>query len=77
MFTAPPNLAHEARTDNPHQVTAAQVGAYTKQETDDLRSALQATISAQISNLQTQINNLQTQMGQLTVTATGVNRWIG
>lgn len=27
-------LAHEAKTDNPHGVTAAQAGAYTKAETD-------------------------------------------
>ena len=26
---------HEADHDNPHQVTAHQVGAYTQQETDD------------------------------------------
>ena len=28
------DTAHEGRTDNPHSVTAGQVGAYTKEETD-------------------------------------------
>src|SRR5690554_4715661 len=47
---------HVDSTDNPHQVTAGQVGAYTKGETDDLlddkadQSALNATNQA-ISDL--------------------------
>ncbi len=32
-------LAHTNRTDNPHRVTAAQVGAYTKEQTDGAISA--------------------------------------
>ena len=32
--TSAPDLEHSTRTDNPHQTTAAQVGAYTTAETD-------------------------------------------
>jgi hypothetical protein len=35
-----PNLGHDARTDNPHQVTAAQVGAYTQAQIDALLTAV-------------------------------------
>jgi hypothetical protein len=33
--TGDPDLSHATRTDNPHQTTAEQVGAYTVAETDD------------------------------------------
>jgi microcystin-dependent protein len=35
-LSAPPDLVHSTRTDNPHQTTADQVGAYTKAQVDDL-----------------------------------------
>ena len=38
-ITASPDLAHETRTDNPHAVSAAQVGAYTEAEADALLAA--------------------------------------
>jgi hypothetical protein len=41
-----PNLAHEARTDNPHQVTAAQVGAYTAAEADTSATAIAAAAAS-------------------------------
>lgn len=34
--SAPPDLEHESRVDNPHETTAAQVGAYTTAATDAL-----------------------------------------
>lgn len=41
-----PNLGHEARTDNPHQTNAAQVGAYTVQAVDALLASRDAAIGA-------------------------------
>ena len=38
--------AHEARKDNPHTVTAAQAGAYTKEETDEAIDAKVEQIGA-------------------------------
>ncbi|WP_298962197.1 hypothetical protein [uncultured Methylobacterium sp.] len=35
-LSAPPDLLHAARTDNPHGTTAEQVGAYTKAQVDAL-----------------------------------------
>ena len=43
-ITAPPDLVHAARTDNPHLTTAGQVGAYTTAQAD-------SAIAAAISNL--------------------------
>ena len=40
-MSVPPDLTHSGRTDNPHQVTAAQVGAYTKVEADAQLTDLQ------------------------------------
>lgn len=43
---------HENRTDNPHQVTAHQVGAYTQQETDDhISDALSGEVGGWLGNL--------------------------
>lgn len=39
-----PTLGHEARTDNPHQVTAAQVGAYTQPQIDALLTAVASDV---------------------------------
>lgn len=48
--------AHVANTSNPHNVTAAQVGAYTKAQSD-------ASLNAATSGLQTQINGKQNTLG--------------
>jgi hypothetical protein len=39
-MSAAPDLAHAARTDNPHAVTAAQVGAYTTAQADAAMDAI-------------------------------------
>lgn len=53
---------HAGRTDNPHQVTASQVGAYTKSETDDaISDALSGNVGGWLGNLTvTQVNALTT-----------------
>ncbi len=42
---APPDVSHAGRTDNPHSVTAAQVGAYTTTQTDSAINAALASIN--------------------------------
>ena len=43
---------HAGRTDNPHQVTAFQVGAYTRQETEDrINDALSGEVGGWLGNL--------------------------
>src|SRR5690554_7516080 len=55
---------HVDSNENPHQVTAGQVGAYTKQESDDLlddkadQSALNATNQA-VSNLDDRVDTAE------------------
>jgi hypothetical protein len=44
--TGDPDLSHATRTDNPHQTTAEQVGAYTTNQTDD---AIDAAIAAEVA----------------------------
>jgi hypothetical protein len=44
--TGDPDLSHATRTDNPHQTTAEQVGAYTTDETND---AIDAAIAAEVA----------------------------
>lgn len=47
-----PNLAHETDYDNPHNVTAAQVGAYTTSQVDSALLALQTALYAYIANFE-------------------------
>ena len=43
---------HAGRTDNPHNVTAGQVGAYTKQETEDrISDAISGEVGGWLGNL--------------------------
>lgn len=44
---------HVVRRDNPHEVTASQVGAYTKAETDALVSANKTTVDSALSSTST------------------------
>jgi hypothetical protein len=44
--TGDPDLSHATRTDNPHQTTAEQVGAYTTDETNDAIAAAIASEAA-------------------------------
>lgn len=57
VLSAPPDLDHASRTDNPHATTASQVGAYTKAEVDgaiaDVESGIPAVaLSAALDDLQ-------------------------
>jgi hypothetical protein len=48
-IAAAPDLAHAGRTDNPHETTAAQVGAYTGAQVDDMLDDAIAAINNTIS----------------------------
>jgi len=48
--TGDPDLAHSTRSDNPHQVTAEQVGAYSKQQSDNQFTAEIAARTAMITD---------------------------
>ena len=47
---------HEADHNNPHVVTAAQVGAYTTTQTNSLLASLQTTLQASITTVQANLN---------------------
>ncbi|MGV1352838.1 hypothetical protein, partial [Klebsiella pneumoniae] len=51
--TGAPDLDHASRTDNPHQTTAAQVGAYTTGQVDALLAPLAPRISPNLSGTPT------------------------
>ena len=44
-ISAPPDIEHATRTDNPHDTTAGQVGAYTTAEVDAIAGTLAAAIA--------------------------------
>jgi len=89
VFTTAPDLVHAGRTDNPHSVTAAQVGTYSGAELDTIlnevtgdqdivNTALQRQITelvtlGDVTALQNQITALQTQLNLLIKQT----RWIG
>jgi len=69
--SAPPDLEHATRTDNPHATTAAQVGAYTTGQTDAAIAAALAGyvppahghVIADITGLQTALDGKATTAG--------------
>jgi len=57
----PPETGHATRTDNPHEVTAAQVGAYTTTQADNATNAIATAliaVLAPISNALLKANGL-------------------
>jgi hypothetical protein len=57
--TGDPDLSHATRTDNPHQTTAEQVGAYTVEETDGaIDAAIAAEVAARNAFVTASINSL-------------------
>ena len=68
--------SHTSRTDNPHEVTAHQVGAYTQQETEDrINDALSGEVGGWLGNLTVaEVNALTTHKkgDSATITDSGV-----
>ncbi|BBF92352.1 hypothetical protein [Blastochloris tepida] len=48
-LSAPPDIEHAGRTDNPHQTTADQVGAYTTSEADAAIASAIGALSASVA----------------------------
>lgn len=46
--SAPPDIDHATRTDNPHATSAEQVGAYTKDEVDAIGTAIVSSLMGEI-----------------------------
>jgi hypothetical protein len=62
-ITVPTDFTHAARTDNPHNVTAAQVGAYTVAQTDaDIAAAIAAVRGPVAASLDT-LDKIATAIG--------------
>ena len=61
---------HEGNTNNPHKVTAAQVGAYTKKETDQEISNAISLIKFPVTYVPTKVGELENDAGYVTASVT-------
>lgn len=70
-------IEYTERTDNPHNVTASQVGSYSKEEMDTILQELEEQLREEINNvkseLQQKIDNLQNQINTLSGNVGDIN----